>query len=38
MIVGRHFDDATCLRVANALEQAVGGFPTPPSMHGEGGS
>jgi amidase len=38
MIVGRRFDDATCLRVANALEQAVGGFPTPPSTHGEGGS
>jgi amidase len=37
MIIGRRFDDATCLRVANALEQAVGGFPTPPSTHGEGG-
>ena len=30
MIVGRQFDDATCLRVAAALEEAVGGFPTPP--------
>ena len=30
MIVGRHFDDATCLRVAAAFEEAVGGFPTPP--------
>ena len=30
MIVGRHFDDATCLRAAQALETAVGGFPTPP--------
>jgi amidase len=30
MIVGRHFDDATCLRVAHTLEQVVGGFPTPP--------
>jgi amidase len=30
MIVGRHFDDATCLRVAGAFERAVGGFPTPP--------
>ena len=30
MIVGRHFDDATCLRVAQAFETAVGGFPTPP--------
>jgi len=29
MIVGRHFDDATCLRVAGALEEAVGGFPSP---------
>jgi amidase len=31
MIVGRHFDDATCLRVAHAYETAVGGFPAPPS-------
>ena len=30
MIVGRHFDDATCLRVAHAFEHAVGGFPVPP--------
>lgn len=30
MIVGRHFADATCLRVAQAFETAVGGFPTPP--------
>jgi amidase len=30
MIVGRHFDDATCLRVARTFEQAVGGFPAPP--------
>ncbi|HEU5156079.1 MAG TPA: amidase [Streptosporangiaceae bacterium] len=30
MIIGRHFDDATCLRVAHTFEQAVGGFPTPP--------
>jgi amidase len=29
MIVGRHFDDATCLRAAHALETAVDGFPTP---------
>ncbi|HEV3363743.1 MAG TPA: amidase family protein, partial [Acidimicrobiia bacterium] len=34
MIIGRRFDDATCLRVANALEQAVGGFPAPPSSRG----
>jgi amidase len=33
MIIGRRFDDATCLRVAQALEQAVGGFPAPPSSH-----
>jgi amidase len=30
MIVGRHFDDATCLRAARAFETAVGGFPSPP--------
>jgi len=30
MIVGRHFDDATCLRAAQAFETAVGGFPAPP--------
>jgi amidase len=30
MIIGRHFDDSTCLRVAHAIEQASGGFPTPP--------
>jgi amidase len=30
MIVGRHFDDATCLRVAAAFEEAAGGFPSPP--------
>src|SRR6516165_811234 len=30
MIVGRHLEDATCLRVARAYENAVGGFPTPP--------
>lgn len=29
MIIGKHFDDATVLRVAHAYEQAVGGFPTP---------
>ena len=31
MIVGRHFDDALCLRVAQAYETAVGGFPAPPA-------
>jgi amidase len=30
MIVGRHYDDATCLRVARACELAAGGFPAPP--------
>ena len=34
MIVGRHLDDATCLRVARAYENAVGGFPTPPGSSG----
>jgi amidase len=29
MIIGKHFDDATVLRVAHTFEQAVGGFPTP---------
>ncbi|GEL17896.1 amidase [Pseudonocardia asaccharolytica] len=30
MIIGRHFDDATVLRVAHTYEQALGGFPHPP--------
>ncbi|AIJ24701.1 MULTISPECIES: amidase [Amycolatopsis methanolica group] len=30
MIIGKHFDDATVLRVANTYEEAVGGFPAPP--------
>ena len=30
MIIGKRFDDATCLRVAHAFEQLCGGFPTPP--------
>jgi amidase len=38
MLIGRRFDDATCLQVAHALEQAVGGFPTPPSSRVEEGS
>jgi amidase len=29
MIVGKQYDDATVLRVAQAFEQAVGGFPAP---------
>jgi amidase len=28
MIVGRHLDDATVLRVAHTFEQARGGFPS----------
>jgi amidase len=31
MIVGRHFADATCLRVAQAFETLTGGFPSPPA-------
>ncbi|HEY7146219.1 MAG TPA: amidase [Streptosporangiaceae bacterium] len=30
MIVGRHFADNMCLRVARAYENVVGGFPAPP--------
>jgi amidase len=30
MIVGRHFADDICLRIARAYESAAGGFPTPP--------
>lgn len=29
MIVGRHFDDATCLRVGRVVEEQSGGFPRP---------
>lgn len=29
MIVAKRFEDAVCLRVADAFEQAVGGFPQP---------
>jgi amidase len=36
MIVGRHFADGTCLRVARAYEEAVGGFPAPPGRAGAG--
>jgi amidase len=36
MIIGTHADDATCLRVAAALEEAVGGFPVPPRRSWEG--
>ncbi len=32
MLVGRQFDDATVLRAAHGYEQAVGGFPAPPSV------
>ena len=37
MIIGRHFDDATCLRVAHAFEQVIGGFPAPPRIVAIGG-
>lgn len=30
MIIGRRDDDATCLRVARAVETLAGGFPSPP--------
>src|SRR3954452_85713 len=29
MLVGRRYEDTTCLKVAHAFEQLVGGFPTP---------
>lgn len=32
MLTGRRWDDATVLRAAHAYEQAVGGFPAPPSV------
>jgi amidase len=31
MIVGRHFDDATVLRLAHAFEQEAGPLPSPPA-------
>jgi amidase len=31
MIIGRPFEDATCLRVAAAFETLTGGFPAPPA-------
>ena len=37
MIVGRHFDDATVLRIAHAYENTVGGFPAPPALTSVGG-
>ena len=30
MIVGRPFEDATCLRIARTFETLTGGFPAPP--------
>ena len=32
MIIGKHFDDATVLRVAHTYEQAFGGFPAAPAL------
>jgi amidase len=29
MIIGRHFDDATCLKIAKTVEAQAGGFPQP---------
>jgi amidase len=37
MIVGRHFDDATVLRIAQTFETTVGGFPAPPALTSVGG-
>jgi amidase len=37
MIVGRHFADGTCLRVARAYEDVVGGFPAPPGYEDAAG-
>lgn len=34
MMVGKRFDDAPVLRVADAFEQLVGGFPAPPAAGG----
>jgi amidase len=34
MIVGKRFDDAGCLRVADAFERLTGGFPAPPGAAG----
>jgi len=31
MIIGKHFQDATCLKVAKAIEAQAGGFPRPPA-------
>jgi amidase len=31
MIVGKRFDDAACLRVADTFERLSGGFPAPPA-------
>jgi amidase len=38
MIIGKKFDDATCLRVADAYERLRGGFPTPPDRQGAAAS
>jgi amidase len=31
MLIGRRWQDSTCLSVAHAFEQLVGGFPAPPA-------
>ncbi len=38
MIIGKQFDDATVLRVAQTYEQTVGGFATPPALTTVGGT
>jgi Asp-tRNA(Asn)/Glu-tRNA(Gln) amidotransferase A subunit family amidase len=30
-LLGRHLEDATCLKVAKAVEARAGGFPSPPT-------
>ncbi|RPA19870.1 amidase [Gordonia sp. OPL2] len=32
MIIGKHFDDATVLRVGHTFERLCGGFPTPSTL------
>ncbi len=34
MLIGRRWADATCLKVAHAFEELVGGFPAPAERHG----
>ena len=34
VIIGKRFDDATCLQAAHAFETLCGGFPAPPAQAG----